>query len=161
MSRARALALPVLMVLVVACGGPAASQSSGSEASNDAPSSAAASTGGEASAAASTGSGGGDVEAVAEALIPPNSTEVSKTTADGISFVIYESSDSVDSLRSHYESAIPGAGMQIISTSETGETVSIVFAEDTGSTFGGAVNLFPSSTGGGGSGVQVTVGDSN
>jgi hypothetical protein len=162
MWRARALALPALMVLVVACGGTASSQSSaGSETSNDPASSAAASTGGEASAAASTGGGGGDVESVAEALIPPNSTEVSNTTAEGISFVIYESTDSIESLQSHYEGAIPAAGMQIISTSEAGGNVSIVFAEDEGSTFGGAVSIFPSSSGSGGSGVQVTVGDAN
>ena len=161
MSRARALALPALMVLVVACGGPASQSSAGSEASNDSGSSAAASTGGEPSAAASTGGNGIDVESVAAALVPPNSTEISNTTAEGISFVIYESTDSIDTLRAFYESAIPGAGMQIISTTPAGGNVGLVFAESDGSTFGGAVNIFPSSSGGGGSGVQVTVGDSN
>jgi hypothetical protein len=158
----RALSLAVLMVLVVACGGgPGASQSSAdSEQSTAADPSTAASEDAGASATPASGNGG-DVEGVAEALIPPNSTEVSKTVAEGVSFIIYESTDSIESLQSHYEGAIPAAGMQIISTSTAGGNVSIVFAEDTGSTFGGAVSIFPSSSGTGGSGVQVTVGDSN
>lgn len=57
--------------------------------------------------------------------------------------------------------AVTSAGMQIISTSNAGGNVSIVFAEDEASTFGGAVSIFPSSSGGGGGGVQVTVGDAN
>jgi hypothetical protein len=101
------------------------------------------------------------VESLAAALVPPNSTEVSNTSAEGISFIIYESTDSVESLQSFYESAIPAAGMEIISTTTTGGNVGLVFAESEGSLFGGAVNIFPSSTGGGGSGVQVTVGDSS
>ena len=159
----RALSLAVLMVLVAACGGggPAASQSStDSEQSTAADPSTAASEDSGASATPAGGTGG-DVESVAEALIPPNSTEVSKTTAEGVSFIIYESTDSIESLQSHYESAIPAAGMEIISTTTTGGTVGLVFAESDGSTFGGAVNIYPSSTGGSGSGVQVTVGDSS
>ena len=147
MWRARALALPALMVLVVACGGPAASESSaGSETSNDPGTSAAASTGGEASADASTGGGGGDYEAVAESLIPPNSTEVTKTTTPGYSFIIYDSTDSVEALTSYYESAIPAAGMTIFSTTNAGGQVAWVFAESEGSTFGGSVSLYPSGT---------------
>jgi len=163
MRHTRALSLAALTVLLVACGGggPGASQSStDTEQSTAAEPSTEASV--DAGASATPGGGnGGDVEAVAEALIPPNSTEVSKTVAEGISFIIYESTDSIESLQSHYEGAIPAAGMQIISTSTAGGNVSIVFAEDEGSTFGGAVSIFPSSTGGGGSGVQVTVGESN
>ena len=148
MWRARALALPALMVLVVACGGPAASQSSaGSETSNDPGTSAAASTGGEASAEASTGGGGGgDYGAVAESLIPPNSTEVTKTTPPGYSFIIYDSTDSVEALTSYYESAIPAAGMTIFSTTNNGGQVAWVFADSEGSTFGGSVSLYPSGT---------------
>ena len=161
MWRARALALPALMVLVVACGGSAASQSSASsETSNDPGSSVAASENGGTTETPASGNGG-DVESVAEALIPPNSTEISKTSQEGIWFAIYESTDSIESLQNHYEAAIPGAGMQIISTSNAGGNVSLVFAEDGASTFGGAVSIFPSSSGGDGSGVQVTVGEGN
>ena len=110
----RALSLAVLMALLVACGGgPGASQSStDSEQSTAADPSTAASEDAGASATPAGGNGG-DVEGVAEALIPPNSTEVSKTVAEGVSFIIYESTDSIESLQSHYESAIPAAGMQI------------------------------------------------
>ena len=156
----RALSLAALMVLVVACGGggPAASLSSTeSEQSTSADPSTAASE----DVTETPAGNGGDVESLAAALVPPNSTEVSNTSAEGISFIIYESTDSVESLQSFYESAIPAAGMEIISTTTTGGNVGLVFAESEGSLFGGAVNIFPSSTGGGGSGVQVTVGDSS
>jgi uncharacterized protein YfiM (DUF2279 family) len=159
-----ARALPVLVVLMVACSGPAANQStSGTDQSENPDASvAAASTGGEPSSAASTGGGGGgDVEAVAQALVPPNSNETINTSQEGLSFIMYESTDSIDSLKSFYESAIPAAGMKIISTSTIAEqnSVSFVFAESDTSSFGGAVNIFPSGNGDN-SGVQVTVGAS-
>src|SRR5690349_17647143 len=62
------------------------------------------------------GAAGADVDAVAKALVPPNSSEVTRTTANDTSFVVYSSTESVDSLKSFYEGVIPKAGMQIIST---------------------------------------------
>ena len=94
--------------------------------------------------------GGGsnlDVEAVARALVPPNSTEVSKTTAPDTWFVIYETTESIDSLRSFYESAIPGAGLTVVSTTTANGGVSWAMATDESGTFGGAVSVFPSGDG--------------
>lgn len=107
------------------------------------------------------GGGGGsgtDVEAVAKALVPPNSSEVTKTTAQDTSFAIYVSTDSLDSLKSFYEGAIPRAGMQILSTTTSNGGIAWVIATDAGGSFGGAVSVFP--TGDGKTTVQVTVGKS-
>ena len=101
------------------------------------------------------GGAGGDVEAVANALVPPNSTEIQKTTAQDTWFAIYESTDSVDSLKSFYQGAITGVGQQIISTTTIQGGVSYVFAKDSSGGFGGSVNIYPS--GDGKTAVQVTV----
>jgi hypothetical protein len=116
------------------------------------------------SAAQGGGGGGGgggsaaDVEAIGKALIPPNSTEVSKTTVPDTWFVVYSSTDSVDSLKSYYEGAISKTGLQIISTTTLQGGVSWVIAQGSNSNFGGAVSVFPS--GDGKTVVQVTVGKS-
>src|ERR1043165_9541253 len=91
-----------------------------------------------------TGGGGGggggsaDVEAVANQLIPPNSMEVSKTTAEDTWFGIYESTDSVDSLKDYYQHAIAHAGQKIFSTTTIQGGVSYVFAKDESGGFGGS-----------------------
>jgi hypothetical protein len=147
------LALPTL----AACGGSPA-------ATTQATATQGASTGGEptevATATATENGGGGDAEAVADDLVPPNSTEVQRTESSGVFFVIYSSTDSFDSLKSFYEGAIPSAGMKIISTTEQSGTIAWIFAKDEGSTFGGAVSITPDSAGGSGQTVSVTVGES-
>ena len=63
--------------------------------------------------------GGGTAEDAAnlgEQLKPPNASEVSKTTTDTYWYVIYESTDSADSLKAYYEDLIPKTGMTMIST---------------------------------------------
>jgi len=103
-----------------------------------------------------TGGGGSDdVAAVANQLVPPNSTEISKTTAEDTWFVIYESTDSVDSLKHFYENAIAAAGQKIFSTTTIQGGVSYVFAKDESGGFGGSVNIYPS--GDGKVAVQVSV----
>jgi hypothetical protein len=104
------------------------------------------------------GAAGADVEAVGKALVPPNSSEVTKTTAPDTWFVVYSSTDSLDSLKSYYEATIPKTGMQIISTTTINGGISWVIAKDASGSFGGAVSVFPS--GDGKSVVQVTVGKS-
>ncbi len=98
----------------------------------------------------------GNVEDVYNALIPPNSTETSKTTASGAVFGTYTSTDSIESLVSHYESAIPETGMEIFSTSTAGGGTSWVFAESEGASFGGSVAVAPNSDGEG-TAVIITV----
>jgi len=159
-------ALSVAAVLLSACGGSAATQ---------APAGATQATGGggggtateapqgtEAPPATDAGGGGGggggsgdDVEAVARQLVPPNSTEIQKTTATDTWFVIYESTDSVDSLKAFYQDAIGKAGQKIFSTTTIQGGVSYVFAKDENGGLGGSVNIFPS--GDGKTSVQLTV----
>jgi hypothetical protein len=162
-----ASALATASILLAACGG--------SSAATQGPAGETASTGGgggggggsatevpadtqaaEATNAGGGGSGGsGDVAAVAAQLVPPNSTEVSKTTAEDTWFAIYESTDSVDSLKQFYQNAIAGAGLKIFSTTTIQGGVSYVFAKDESGGFGGSINIYPG--GDGKTAVQVTV----
>jgi len=94
---------------------------------------------------------------VANALVPPNSSEITRTSASGGLFVGYSSTDSADSLKSFYENAIPGSGMTIFSTTSAGGSYSWVFAKTEGSSFGGSVTVGPSTDGGSGSSVIITL----
>ena len=172
----RTLAPVVVLVLVAACGSSAASADgngngggNGTEESEAAatatPTAAATPDDGGGGGGSGGGSGGGvasgDLEALVDDLTPPNSTEVNRTTAEGIIFVIWESTDSTDSLRSFYEGAIDDTGMEVFSTTQASGAYSWLFAESEGSSFGGAVTVAPSSSGGSGStvSVQVSTGD--
>jgi hypothetical protein len=108
----------------------------------------------------SSGGGGqsGDIDALAKALVPPNSTEMTKTTATDTWFAMYQTTDSLDALKSFYEAAFPKAGLTVISTSSASGTLSWAIANAGGGPFGGAVSIFP--TGDGKNGVQVTIGKS-
>jgi hypothetical protein len=140
----------------VACGAPAASTGDGGNGNGN---------GSEPSEAAqpSTDGGGGDgggtgtaedAEQVAADLVPPNSTETSRTVASGTVVATYESTDSVESLVSFYEDKIPDTGMQIFSTSSAQGGTSWLFAVDEEASLGGAVSVFPS---GSGSGTSVSI----
>lgn len=127
----------------------------------DEPSQAASPAGGGDPGSGGTGSGGGsngDVEAVAAALVPPHSTEVTKTTAADTWFAMYETTDSIDTLKAFYEDAIAKAGLQVISTTTANGGIAWAMATDASGSFGGAVSIFP--TGDGKNAVQVTVGKS-
>jgi hypothetical protein len=152
----RALSLPVIFALLVACSGPAASQNGGTESDNPTPT-AEASTGGGEATPTQGGGGGGDLDELVDKLTPPNSTESSRVSQAGGIFVGWESTDSADSLKSFYEGAIPGTGMKILSTQNASGTYSWIFAESEGSSNGGSVVIAPSSTGGSGTTVVVTV----
>ncbi|HEY7464430.1 MAG TPA: hypothetical protein VH987_08345 [Candidatus Limnocylindria bacterium] len=155
-----AVALLLALATLAACGGgpggsTAATSSTGASTGGE------ESTGGEPSEPAATQSTGGapagDLDGLINALVPPNSTEISKTTAEGGAFISYSSTDSRDSLKNHYESAIPAAGMQIFSRTEVSDTNAWVFAQSEGSSFGGSVTVAPAQDGGSGSTVIVTV----
>jgi len=162
--------LGIVLLLLAACGGSgsAATQqpgggtttTSGGGGGGGAATEMPVETEAPAATAASGGGGGGgsgsdDVEAVANQLIPPNSTEQSKTTAEGTWFAIYLSTDSVDSLKSYYQNAIANAGQKIFSTTTIQGGVSYVFAKDESGGFGGSINIYPN--GDGKTAVQVTV----
>lgn len=155
----RTFVAPFLIVVAVACSSPGGGTGGdgggdGSEQS-DAPEPTAAATAGTGGGG---GTGSGDLDAVFETLTPPNSTETTKTAAEGIIFAIFESTDSIDSLRSYYEGAIADAGLQIFSTTEAQGGYAWTIAESEGSSFGGAISIYPSGTGSG-TAVSVTIGN--
>jgi hypothetical protein len=158
----RALLPALLIVLLAACGGSSAStggngdSSQAAQASSDTQASepATESTAPEASSDSGNGSAG-DLDSLVNALTPPNSTEVQKTTAQGGVYVAWNSTDSTDSLKSFYESAIPGTGMQILTTTSASGTFSWIFAENDTSSYGGSITLAPATDGTSGSYVVL------
>jgi hypothetical protein len=152
-------ALLLVMATLAACGGgqgstgPTASQADATP--SDQPTDVPATT---PSPGASTGDGGGDVQALADALKPPNATQTFNSSGSGVILTIYTSTDSPDSLKSFYESAITDAGMKIISTStdSTTNTTALVFARDDNASVGGAIAIGPDPSGSG-TNVSVTV----
>jgi hypothetical protein len=161
MQRKLVAPLAIATLLLAACGGGSAA--------TQPPAGATSSTGGgaateipneppEATEAGGGGGGGGsnlDVETTGKALVPPNSTEITKTTAEDTWFVAYTSTDSIDSLKSYYEGAIARAGLKIFSTTTVSGGISYVIATDENGSFGGAVNIYPN--GDGTVSVQITI----
>jgi hypothetical protein len=170
MRLARALVLLIMVFALAACGSSSASNdASGSSApSAAAPSAAPASPSPDAASpeasqggsggGASAGGGGGDLSAVADQLVPPNSSETSKTTASGVIFVTYSSTDSPDSLKGFYEGAIGDIGWTTVSTTSTEGAYSWIISPDAGTTVAGSITVAPDSSGGGGSQVLIQLG---
>ena len=159
----RALVAAIFVLAVAACSSPTASSGpddngNGNGGSSNPPASQGAPQSQDDGNGGNGGNGGnaGDADAVFNALIPPNSTELSKTTASGTFFATYSSTDSVESLTNYYQSAIPGTGMEIFSTTNAQGGTAWIFAEDEGSSFGGSGSVYPN-TDGGGSSVIITV----
>jgi hypothetical protein len=150
----------LVALLLVGCGGSAAS-SAPADPGTDTGAAATGESEGESEATPETGGDTGgateDAVKVGEALVPPNSTEVSKTTTDTYWYVLYESTDSPDTLKSYYENEIPKTGMQIISTTSANGAYVWAIARDESGAFGGAVTVGPSGSGSGSS-VIVAVG---
>jgi len=135
----RTLLLCGLVVVLAACGGGPDN------------SSAAESTGGEPSTAASasepateTPDNGGpapsSIEELESELVPPNSTELSRTTAGGATLVSYESTDTVGDLKSFYVQKIAELNMTVLTTTEAANTYAVAFGTDeTGQGLGATV----------------------
>lgn len=157
----------LVALLVAGCGGSGATTASTRPAD--------AGSGNDAGAAESTDPGTGtvatpaptatpdpgaaeDAARVGTLLVPPNSTELSRTTTPTYWYVIYQSTDSPEALKAFYEGEIPKAGMQIVSTTSAQGTFAWAIARDASGTFGGAVTVGPASDGGSGSSVIVAVG---
>lgn len=163
MRRPRALTAFALMFLfVAACGSPAVSDGNGDGDGNGSEQSEPAE---ETQGDGGGGGGGGgdrDVEAAFDTLTPPNAEEVSKTTAQGVIFAAFNTSDSLDSLTSFYEDAFNDLDLQILTTTEASGGISwFVGTDETASTFGGVVSVFPATDGGSGSTVSVQIGATN
>jgi hypothetical protein len=161
MTSIRSLGATVVLVALLAagCGGSAASSSpvdagSGAGASADTGNGATATPApaGNANVAA------GDAATVAKQLVPPNSTEQSKTTTDTYWYVIYGSTDTPASLKGFYESQIPKTGLKIVSTTSSNGTYAWAISKDEAGSFGGSVTVGPASDGSAGSVVVVAIG---
>ena len=163
----RTLILLSLLALIAACGSSAASadgdggngDGNGTEASQEPEATAtpADGDGGDGDGDGGNGSSG-DLEGLLSDLTPPNSSQIQRTDAEGVIFVIWESTDSPESLADFYTDAIEGTGLEIYSTTTAEGSYSWLFAESESSDFGGAVTLVPSSSGGSGSTISVQVG---
>jgi hypothetical protein len=162
----RTLVLPVLLLLLLAaCGGPGATDGNGNGNGNGGDESQAEATATpeseESEDDGGNGGNGGDLEQLAEDLTPPNTTETSRTTAGGIIFITWESTDSPEDVADWYEDAIADQGMDIFSRTSASGAFSFIFGIEEGSDFGGVVSIAPSGTGGGGSGVGLQIGEAD
>ncbi|HEY3334100.1 MAG TPA: hypothetical protein VGK16_02595 [Candidatus Limnocylindrales bacterium] len=167
-NRTAGAALVLVSVVVAACGGastPAATTAADAPATVDAGTGSTETEAPSATEAApATGEAAGDAGTAADdaaklggQLVPPNSKELSKTTTDTYWYVVYDSTDSPDTLKGFYEAQIPKAGMQIISTTSANGSYSWAIARDASGGFGGAVTVGPSGSGSGSS-VIIAVG---
>lgn len=162
----RAMVLIAILALLAACGGNGPGD--GGDDGDDASQAAAQSEPAGASAApppddgAGDNGGGGpsgdDLEELLAALEPPNSTEVSRTSADNFLFVIYTSTDTAESLADFYENAIADAGYGTISRSESAGTYSWIFGDDANANAAGVVGVGPTTDGGPGAAVSIQLG---
>ena len=165
MRLARALVLPVMVIAVAACGSSGGTDAAGStQPSVDAPASPSpadaspAASQDDGGAGASSGGGAGDLSGVADQLVPPNASETSKTTASGVIFVTYSSSESPDSLKSFYESAIGKIGWHTLSTTSAEGSYSWVISPDASGNAAGSITVAPDASGGSGSQVLIQLG---
>jgi hypothetical protein len=106
------------------------------------------------------GNGGGadtdDMEQVADALEPPNSSETARfASADGL-LVSYESTDSLDDLKGYYEDKLDDLGINVLGTMSAADSQTWVIGDEDGSGVQGGVTLAPSGTGT--TLVQITLG---
>ena len=166
----RLIAVSALILALAACGGDASTTTSGGAQTSPAAVSgqlqvtAGASTTAEASTtqAPSGGQsqpsgGGADLDSLVQRLTPPNATETARMNVGGANITVtWDSSDSVDSLRSHYEGLFGNLGLTVVMSSTTeGTYVWFVQAGDNAS-LGGAVTVAPGSSGSGAT-VAVTL----
>lgn len=160
MRLSRGLLAVALATLVVACGSPAATTDGGDGNGNDSEQSEPAEeTQGDGGGGGGDGGGDRDVEAAFDTLTPPNAEEVTKTTAEGVIFAAFNTPDSLDSLTSFYQDAFNELGLQILTTTEaSGGITWFVGTDETASTFGGVVSVFPATDGGDGNTVSVQIG---
>jgi hypothetical protein len=148
--------IPVLVMALASCGGASPGASSGGGGGNNGPSSAANPSSAEATVAASGGGGQGgttDLNALADKLTPPNATQTATYPTDTTIGIDYSSSDSLDTLKSFYDTAISDAGFTVASKIEgVAGSITWYIANDAG--VGGYVTVDADPSG---NGTQVTV----
>jgi hypothetical protein len=140
----RTLLLGALVVALAACGG-GPDNSSAAESTGGEPSTASSASQPAESAAESSDTGGPgatDVESLLSELVPPNSTQLSRTDAGGATLVSYESTDTVGDLKSFYVQKIAELNMTVLTTTEAANTYAVAFGTDeTGQGLGATVAI--------------------
>lgn len=143
MQSLRTLLLGALLVALAACGGPSGStaESTGGE-----PSTAASASDPAAETPAESSDDGGpgaiDADTLIEELVPPNSTEISRTEAGPSTLIAYESTDSIGDLKTHYVLKIAELNMTVLTTTEAANTYAVAFGTDeTGAGLGATVAI--------------------
>jgi hypothetical protein len=152
----RVLMLPVLAIMVVACGGSGGSDSGGGNGGNGG-------NGSEESQAETQpdeGNGGGGEDAgdrpqLAGDLEPPNATETTRMSADGGFIISWRSSESVDSLESFYDDKIAELGINLLGKQSVEGAHTWIFGDEDGSGPQGGVTV--TEDGSGGSLASVTI----
>jgi hypothetical protein len=158
----------LLVLVIAACGGQPAASSGGNGDGDGGSSTAPAASQDDGNGDGDgdgdgDGNGGnaGDAQSAYERLTPPNSEELSKTTASGVIFAGLSTTESVDSLTSFYEDAFSDLGLQILTTTESsGATSWFVGTDENASEFGGVITIVPN-TEGGGAQVSIQIGATN
>jgi hypothetical protein len=150
--------LAVAVLALSACGGDGETSGEGDSAATPSGSDSDGDVG-EAGSNDGNGNGGapeGDVEQLVADLEPPNSSgTLSRSAADGIIYISWETPESLDDLQGFYEDAIADAGYAISSAGSAGVSYEWIFGTEGGSDFRGVVTVSP---GNGGSIVAVQVG---
>jgi len=139
----RTLLLGALVVALAACGG-GPDNSSAAESTGGEPSTASSASQPAGESPAETPDDGGpgatDVESLLSELVPPNSTQLSRTDAGGATLVSYESTDTVGDLKSFYVQKIAELNMTVLTTTEAANTYAVAFGTDeTGQGLGATV----------------------
>ena len=138
----RTLLLGALVVALAACGG-GPDTSSTAESTGGEPSTVSSASQPAESAAESSDDGGPgaiDAESLLNALVPPNSTELSRTEAGGAVLISYESTDTVGDLKSFYVQKIAELNMTVLTTTDLANTYAVAFGTDeTGQGLGATV----------------------
>ncbi|HET6745383.1 MAG TPA: hypothetical protein VFH90_05965 [Candidatus Limnocylindria bacterium] len=132
MQSLRTLLLGALVVALAACGG-GPDNSSAAESTGGEPSPASSASQPAESAAESSDNGGPgatDAESLLNELVPPNSTELSRTEAGGATLVSYESTDTVGDLKSFYVQKIVELNMTVLTTTEAANTYAVAIGTD-------------------------------
>ena len=141
MRSTRTLLLGVLLVALAACGGQPA-RSNADESTGGEPTTT-ESSGGEPSTAETPDDGGPgslDMDTLIAELVPPNSTEISRTEAGTSVLIGYESTDTVGDLRGFYIQKIADLDLNVLTTTEAANTYAVAFGtNEAGTGLGGTI----------------------
>ena len=104
---------------------------------------------------ATGGTSDGDIEQFIADLEPPNSSGMSRDVRDGITYITWETSESLDALQGFYEDVIADAGYAVSSRGSAGVSFEWIFGPEGDSDFRGILTVSPTS---GGSLVAAQIG---